>query len=379
MQENITYYDDTRYDNLTSLVSNKNENPDKLSAKLAKLSALDKVENSVNKIKSELKNQVEKTETVSVTPEVTTETPSVEVTPEVNVEPEVTTAEETTPVEEPKIEYPSKESLEARTNGIEFYNDFDEPSAETLGRKLRVAPQVTDSMDYARNTLGVDYVPENVETSVDTTEEEVEPTVDMNAPFEMPAMEIEPEVEATTNVEPEVESEVSVDTPEEQPQTFDFSALPGVGETNELPEVNNNFDYSQEETTMEEQPTYEDHMTTEEQDNRLNDYLNRDTTMDTQTQSSNITDLEEIRRLKREIEEARRSLQQVKGNVSDLQQKDNRISEQLAMLKQDLIAQKDAVNQEILAETTEWNNLTQLVREKEALMSEEDLVKSRAA
>ena len=366
MQENITYYDDTRYDNLTSLVSNKDENPDKLSAKLAKLSALDKVENSVNKIKSELKNQVEKTETVSVTPEVTTETPSVEVTPEVNVEPEVTTAEETTPVEEPKIEYPSKESLEARTNGIEFYNDFDEPSAETLGRKLRVAPQVTDSMDYARNTLGVDYVPENVETSVDTTEEEVEPTVDMNAPFEMPAMEVEPEVEATTNVEPEVQPEVSVDAPVEQPQTFDFSALPGVGEN-----ISN--------MPVEEKVTYEDHMTTEEQDNRLNDYLNRDTTMDTQTQSSNITDLEEIRRLKREIEEARRSLQQVKGNVSDLQQKDNRISEQLAMLKQDLIAQKDAVNQEILAETTEWNNLTQLVREKEALMSEEDLVKSRAA
>ena len=50
MQENITYYDDTRYDNLTSLVSNKDENPDKLSAKLAKLSALDKVENSVNEI-----------------------------------------------------------------------------------------------------------------------------------------------------------------------------------------------------------------------------------------------------------------------------------------------------------------------------------------
>lgn len=372
MQENITYYDDTRYDNLTSLVSNKDENPDKLSAKLAKLSALDKVENSVNKIKSELKNEVEATETTSVTPEVTTETPSVEVTPEVNVEPEVTTAEETTPVEEPKIEYPLKESLEARTNGIEFYNDFDEPSAETLGRKLRVAPQVTDSMDYARDTLGVDYVPENVETSVDTTEEEVEPTVDMNAPFEMPAMEVEPEVEETANVEPEVQPEVSVDTPVEQHQTFDFSALPGVGENISNMPV-------EEEVTYEKQPAYEDHMTTEEQDNRLNDYLNRDTTMDTQTQSSNITDLEEIRRLKREIEEARRSLQQVKGNVSDLQQKDNRISEQLAMLKQDLIAQKDAVNQEILAETTEWNNLTQLVREKEALMSEEDLVKSRAA
>lgn len=360
MQELTTYYDDTRYDNLTSLESKGSVSPDKLSAKLAKLSALERFRNNANKVKVE--NSEPKVE-----PEVTVETPEVTA-----VEPEVPN------VEEPKMDFPSKETLEAKTEGITIYNELNNSTAATLGRKLRVAPQVNNSLDYTLNTLGVDYVPENVESSIDTTEE-VEPTVDMNAPFEMPSMEIEPEVEATTNVEPEVEPEVSVDTPEEQPQTFDFSALPGVGETNELPEVNNNFDYSQEETTMKEQPTYEDHMTTEEQDNRLNDYLNRDTTMNMQNQSSNITDLEEIRRLKREIEEARRSLQQVKGNVSDLQQKDNRISEQLAMLKQDLIAQKDAVNQEILAETTEWNNLTQLVREKEALMSEEDLVKSRAA
>ena len=347
MQENTTYYDDTRYDNLTSVVSN--------GAKLAKLSALDRFRNNANKIKSELKSEVQSTEPTPVTPEVSVATSNVEVTPEAS------SVEPTTPEVEPKVEHPSKEVLEAKTDGITFYNGLESAKAEGLGRKLRVAPQVTDSMNYTLDTLGVDYVPENVETETPVeqpTESEIEPPVEM----EMPSMETELS---------EPKTEMSVETPVEQPQTFDFSALPGVGGNEPV--------FTQEEPQMEpEQPAYEEHMTSEEQDNRLNDYLNRDTNVDVQYTNVN-SDLEEIRKLKREIEEARRSLEQVKGNVSDLQQKDNRMSEQLAMLKQSLIDEKNAVNQEILAETTEWNNLTQLVREKEALMGDDEFSKNKIA
>ena len=179
------------------------------------------------------------------------------------------------------------------------------------------------------------------------------------------------------------EENIPDEYPDQNNQTFDFSALPGVGDGlnnndeysqtetyYEQPENQDNYNYETDGEYAEEDPNqYTDYTATEEQDNRLNDYLNRENYNDGYSTAS--SDLEEIRRLKREIEDARRNLQQVKGNVSDLQQKDSRISEQLAMLKQNLIAQKEAVNQEILAETTEWNNLTQLVREKEALMGEE--------
>ena len=363
MQGNTTYFDDTRYDNLTSLESN--------GAKLAKLSAIDKFTNNANKIKEDLKSNVE-VETAETTPV----TPEVEVTPTAEVKP---TAETEVQVE-PTVEHPTKEALEAKTEGITFYNGLENASSDGLGRKLRVKdPEVTESLRYATNTLGVEYTIEAEVEPTAETEVQVEPTVEteLETSTEMPPMETEvaPETEISSEVTPEGEPEMSVEAPVEQPQTFDFSALPGVGEPTDLPTT----EVPQEDVAMEtEQPTYEEHMTTEEQDNRLNDYLNRDTSMDVPYTNNN-SDLEEIRKLKREIEEARRSLQQVKGNVSDLQQKDNRISEQLAMLKQSLIDEKNAVNQEILAETTEWNNLTQLVREKEALMGDEEFTKSKVA
>ena len=149
MQENTTFYDDTRYDNLSSLESKGASSPDKLSAKLAKLSALDKFKGNANKIKSELNNKNDAEVTVPETKDAAKVTP--EVTP---VEP---TVESAPPVEEPKVEYPSKEVLESKTEGIDFYNGFEMPSAEALGRKLRVAPQVTNSMKYTLDTLGVDY------------------------------------------------------------------------------------------------------------------------------------------------------------------------------------------------------------------------------
>ena len=367
MQENTTYYDDTRYDNLTSLVSN--------GAKLAKLSALDRFKNNANKIKSELNSKVE-TEVAS--PEIQ---PPVEVTPEAtSIEP---TVESEATVEETKGEQPSKEVLESKTEGITFYNGLEMSSAESLGRKLRVAPQVTDSMKYALNTLGVEYAQELVETN----EQDIE-----NSQGELEETELDTSVENNElpNYELSTEENIPVETSEQNNKTFDFSALPGVGDGmnsfSEKPQVEaydeqtENNDYQVEGEITQEEPTqYGDYTTTLEQDNRLNDYLNRETSNDSYSSSNTSADLEEIRRLKKEIEDARRSLQQVKGNVSDLQQKDNRISEKLAMLKQSLIDEKNAVNQEILAETTEWNNLTQIVREKEALMGDEEFSKNRTA
>ena len=351
MQGNTTYYDDTRYDNLTSLVSSENPSPDKLSAKLAKLSALDRVKSNVNKIKVELKSEKKVEETAPVSPEVTVEVPAPEVTPEVAQEvPDTPTVEAET-----SVEHPTKESLEERTQGITFYNKLGNSSADSLGRKLRVKdPEVPSSAKYALNTLGVDFVKENIQSEVP-----------VEAPVET-ELEVQPEIE-TTSMEAE---EKSTDNPIEQSPTFDFSALPGVGETTE---------FSQVETPMEtELPAYEEHMTSEEQDSRLNDYLNRDTAMDT-VSSSTITDLERYRKLKQEIEEAKKSLQQVRENVSYLQQEDAVVSEQLAMRIKELDAEKEALTQERLAETTELNNLTQLLREKKALMGEEEFTKSKAA
>ena len=63
---------------------------------------------------------------------------------------------------------------------------------------------------------------------------------------------------------------------------------------------------------------------------------------------------------------------QVKQNVGDLQQKDNVISEQLAAYKRSLMEEKDALNAELVDQTREWNDLTQLVRQKEELIGDEE-------
>ena len=57
MQELTTYFDDTRYDNLTSLMDAGNIRPDGLSAKPAKLSALQNFRTKANNIKRELRKK----------------------------------------------------------------------------------------------------------------------------------------------------------------------------------------------------------------------------------------------------------------------------------------------------------------------------------
>ena len=332
MQELTTYYSDTRYDNLTSLISK--------GAKLAKLSALDRFKNNANKIKEKLKDA----NLEPVTTNVEVDMPEVSPT-EINVEnvsaqPETGQVKEESPqVEKTNIEFPTKESLEERTAGITFYNGFENAVSDSLGRRLRVADQVIKSMSYTLNTLGTTFKDEQVEAELSD----------------------EPTDETEISSAPENDYDLNA----KNQQTFDFSSLPGVGENQELYKDEANADYGE--------PTYDEYATSEEQDNRLNDYLNREKS---ELSPGINSDLEEIRQLKREIEEARSSLQQVRNNVSDLQQKDSRMSQELAQLKQNLIEERNAVNQEILAETTQWNNLTQLVKEKEALMGEEEYSKS---
>ena len=303
MQDNDrTYYDDEKL--LNANITSK-------AAKAAKLSSIKNFRAKTDAIKEQLRSEMKKEE-----PSV--ETPAVETAQEIPATPETPTVE---PVkEEVEVSYPTKEVLEAKTINNTFYKELENSKneSEISYRKLRVAPQVVKSLVYTTKTLGVDYVPETKEVK-DTT---LEPNVNMGtAPFE------------------------------ETPKAFDFSALPGVGET----------------STNEE--SYGDYHNSE-QDNRLNDYLNREN--GTEDIATNLSEIEEIRKLKREIEEARESLQQVKANVGDLHQKDNAISEQLAMYKQSLMEQRDQVNAELVDQTREWNDLTQLVKQKEALMGENE-------
>lgn len=319
MQEKITYFEDTRYDNLTSLVESGNP-------KAAKLSSSLNFRKNVNAIKKQLREtKVDNKDETPNSPEVAvTQSSVVSQPPEVEMREE---KREPNIVEENVVKFPTKESLEARTLNNTFYKELAtaKNEAEVSYRKLRVAPQVVDSLNYTTSVLGI------------------EPIV------------------STPQVSEEVKEEVpdtKVETPVEEPKAFDFGALPGVGE-NVVP--------SSEST---EDPAYGDYIHTE-QDNRLNDYLNRESS-NANFSSSNLSELEEIRILKKKIEEARDTLRQVKGNVGDLQQRDAEISEQLAMYKKSLMEQIDAVNEEIGAETREWNNLTQLVREKEALIGENE-------
>lgn len=314
MQELTTYFDDTRYDNLTSLKSDANVSPDKLTAKLAKLSALDNVRTKVKKINEELKNKNEEV--------------SIEKEPEVSVaeEEKEIPAEPTTDAivnEEPKVESPSKDTLIAKLegNGVTVYNSFNKGvnDAEVAFRKLRVAPQVTESVKNVTNVVGVEH--------------EVDNRQDVNQEMGLEVSNLEPN--------------------QETPEAYDFGALPGVGENNEV-----STDVA-----------YEENIHTE-QDDRLNEYLNRENNDVDYT--SNDVEIQEIRKLKREIEEARQSLMQVKQNVGDLQQKDSAISEQLAAYKKSLMQERDAVNAELVDQTREWNDLTQLVRQKEELIDNEE-------
>ena len=313
MQELTTYFDDTRYDNLTSLKSDGNLGINNLSAKLAKLSALDNVRSKVNKIKEELKkqNEVSNTKTPEVSIAEEEKQVQVESTTDANIS------------EKPEVEMQSKDTLITKLegNGVIVYNSFDNGvnDAEIAFRKLRVAPQVTESVKNVTNIVGVEHEIDNKQD------------VDIN-------QEIKSEVST-----PEIEQET--------PVAYDFGALPGVGENNEA-----STDVA-----------YEENIHTE-QDDRLNDYLNRENSSDNYDYSNNFSELEEIKKLKREIEEAKEALTQVKHNIGDLQQKDSAMTEQIAAYKRSLMEEKDALNAELVDRTRDWDGLVQLVKQKEALI-----------
>lgn len=328
MQENVyTFYDDTRYDNLTSLTRNGLPKP-------AKLSTFKTFKPKTDEIKAKLREVVNKEEMATAT------VPSEKTTP-------VASVPETTPKEENVISFPAKEVLEAKTLNETFYNENMNAKDEGT-RRLKVAPIVRDSLEYTTNTIGGVYQEVEVSTEVSKTQEN------------------------EVNVEENNVQNTEVGMNEETPSTFDFSALPGVVEKENNEDVNTS---SAEDNSYNE---FEDNHL--EQETRLNDYLNRETSNNTNVFSeSNLVELEEIKKLKREIEEARESLQQVKSNVGDLQEKDNKISEQLALYKKSLMEQRDAVNAELVNQTREWNDLTQLVRQKEALMQSDESYGMRRA
>ncbi len=328
MQENVyTFYDDTRYDNLTSLIRNGLPKP-------AKLSTFKTFKPKTDEIKAKLREVVNKEEMATAT------VPSEKATP-------VASVPETTPKEENVIRFPAKEVLEAKTLNETFYNENMNAKDEGT-RRLKVAPIVRDSLEYTTNTIGGVYQEVEVSTEVSKTQEN------------------------EVNVEENNVQNTEVGMNEETPSTFDFSALPGVVEKENNEDVNTS---SAEDNSYNE---FEDNHL--EQETRLNDYLNRETSNNTNVFSeSNLVELEEIKKLKREIEEARESLQQVKSNVGDLQEKDNKISEQLALYKKSLMEQRDAVNAELVNQTREWNDLTQLVRQKEALMQSDESYGMRRA
>ena len=349
MQDLTTYFDNTRYDNLNSLTDKGEIKPDGLSAKPAKLSAFAILKAKTDKIKEDLSSQNnlnQENPEVDTTPEVNNEVPNevtAESTSETNVEP---TVEET-----PKYDFPSKEVMDARIHDkvVTIYNDFQESKVISQARKLRVAPQVTESGKYTMNVCGVDFVQNN---ELENTEIEPEMTT---------------EISETENQEPMTTEETQQET------TFDFSALPGVNEAGDYTDnyVDQDETYDNKEYSEQEGMPYEENYHTE-QDDRLNNYLNRENYGDNVDYSNNFDELEEIRKLKREIEEARESLMQVKQNVGDLQQKDNAISEQLAAYKRSLMQERDAVNAELVDQTREWNDLTQLVRQKEELIGDDE-------
>lgn len=310
MQEMITYFDYRRYDNLNSLEEGGKP-------KAAKLSTFKNFYPKTKEIMKHLRvTQTEETPSVEVSKTPDTSVTSMENVSKITEENKTQVAESSEPKDN-IVKFPTKESLQARIPGVTIYNEFVPEGTVGSNRKLRVAPQVVDFLKYATNTLGKKNTSKVVEES----------------------------------------DEVSVSTPEStskvETKTFDFGSLPGVGETTTS-------------SSSEEEPVHGDYLHTE-QDNRLNDYLNRESS-NVNFSSSNLSDLEEIRNLKKKIEEARNTLRQVKGNVGDLQQRDAEISEQLAKYKESLMAQIDAVNEQIGAETTEWNNLTQLVKEKENIL-----------
>ena len=330
MQENVyTFYDDTRYDNLTSLIRNGLPKP-------AKLSTFKTFKPKTDEIKAKLREVVNKEEMTTAT------VPSEKTTP-------VASVPETTPKEENVINFPAKEVLEAKTLNETFYNENMNAKDEGA-RRLKVAPIVKDALQYTTNTIGGVYPKVEVSTEVSKTQEN------------------------EVNVEENNVQNKEVGMNEETPSTFDFSALPGVGKNNNLDE---NTNYMNDNSFNE----FEDNHL--EQETRLNDYLNRENSQggffDDNLSESNLSELEEIKKLKKEIEEARESLQQVKSNVGDLQEKDNRISEQLALYKKSLMEQRDAVNAELVNQTREWNDLTQLVRQKEALMQSDESYGMRKA
>lgn len=330
MQENVyTFYDDTRYDNLTSLIRNGLPKP-------AKLSTFKTFKPKTDEIKAKLREVVNKEEMTTAT------VPSEKTTP-------VASVPETTPKEENVINFPAKEVLEAKTLNETFYNENMNAKDEGA-RRLKVAPIVKDALQYTTNTIGGVYPKVEVSTEVSKTQEN------------------------EVNVEENNVQNKEVGMNEEIPSTFDFSTLPGVGKNNNLDE---NTNYMNDNSFNE----FEDNHL--EQETRLNDYLNRENSQggffDDNLSESNLSELEEIKKLKKEIEEARESLQQVKSNVGDLQEKDNRISEQLALYKKSLMEQRDAVNAELVNQTREWNDLTQLVRQKEALMQSDESYGMRKA
>jgi len=304
MQANITVLNDSNFYN--SAVT-------KDGSKVAKLSTFDSVQKKASALMSEVRVQESKEEKTPEEPAVAAQeiaTPTEETKEEVATPAEETTktTPEPTVTSEPKAptELPltSEEVLRAKKDllGITAYSDIE----------ATISP-IESIQSVSRRLKTNPVVPGNINRERNTNGINHE------------------------KVEPEVSNKVT-----EEKATFDFGALPGV-----------------------EEPSNEESFHTE-QDDRLNEYLNRSNSVENSDEIK--SELDEIRKLKAELEEAKSSLVQVKANVGDLQKKDSAISEQLALYKKQLMEERDNINAELVDQTREWNDLTQLVRAKEALM-----------